>query len=159
MVSAKIVKMQLNRIKKECDFALLYEDMKGQFPISELKSYEHFLSYLKNPNYYILKWEDYGYILILDVFDYICESQTTKRAYTTVKTVMDRLHEKEVLLRIKQGKKFYYRTAYSNNDIIANSLKKIAIQYCNGDMNKLIQVASSINSNELSVVETKVNAG
>ena len=71
MVSAKIVKMQLNRIKKECDFALLYEDMKGQFPISELKSYEHFLSYLKNPDYYILKWEDFGYILILDVFDYI----------------------------------------------------------------------------------------
>lgn len=71
MASAKIVKMQLNRIKKECDFALLYEDMKGQFPIFELKSYEHFLSYLKNPNYYILKWEDYGYILILDVFDYI----------------------------------------------------------------------------------------
>ncbi len=71
MTSAKIVKMQLNRIKKECDFALLYEDMKGQFPISELKSYEHFLSYLKNPDYYILKWEDFGYILILDVFDYI----------------------------------------------------------------------------------------
>lgn len=71
MTSAKIVKMQLNRIKKECDFALLYEDMKGQFPISELKSYEHFLSYLKNPDYYILKWEDFGYILILDVFDYV----------------------------------------------------------------------------------------
>ena len=57
MASAKIVKMQLNRIKKECDFALLYEDMKGQFPIFELKSYEHFLSYLKNPNYYIINKE------------------------------------------------------------------------------------------------------
>lgn len=94
---------------------------------------------------------------VKDVFDYISSTQTTKRAYTTVKTVMDRLFEKEILLRIKQGKKFYYRTAYSNNDIIANSLKKIAIQYCGGDMNKLIEVASSIlNSN---LVEQSVNMG
>ena len=96
---------------------------------------------------------------VKDVFDYICESQNAKRAYTTVKTVMDRLYEKEILLRIKQGKKFYYRTAYSNNDIITNSLKKIAVQYCNGDINKLIQVASSINSSDLNVVDVKVNAG
>lgn len=86
---------------------------------------------------------------VKDVFDYISASNNTKRAYTTVKTVMDRLHDKEVLLRIKQGKKFYYRTAYSNNDIIANSLKKIALQYCNNDINKLIQVANSIKGNNL----------
>ncbi len=97
---------------------------------------------------------------VKDVFEYICETQTTKRAYTTVKTVMDRLYEKEVLLRIKQGKKFFYRTAYSNNDIIANSLKKIAIQYCGGNMGKLIRVASSIaESGDTLVEETGVNAG
>lgn len=78
---------------------------------------------------------------VKDVFDYLSSSESAKRAYTTVKTVMDRLCEKEILIRIKQGKKFFYRTAYSNTDIIANSLKKIAFQYCNGDMNKLIQVA------------------
>ncbi|MCD8024797.1 MAG: BlaI/MecI/CopY family transcriptional regulator [Candidatus Gastranaerophilales bacterium] len=94
---------------------------------------------------------------VKDVFDYICACQTTKRAYTTVKTVMDRLHEKEVLLRIKQGKKFYYRTAYSNTDIIINSLKKIAIQYCNSDMNKLICVAKSIANEDIS--EQKINIG
>ncbi len=94
---------------------------------------------------------------VKDVFDYICASETSKRAYTTVKTVMDRLYEKEVLLRIKQGKKFYYRTAYSNADIIANSLKKIAFQYCGGDMGKLIQVAHSISTHEI-VQETINNA-
>lgn len=81
---------------------------------------------------------------VKDVYDYIMASESTKRAYTTVKTVMDRLYEKEVLLRIKQGKKFFYRTAYSNNDIIASSLKKIAVQYCNNDMNKLIKVAQML---------------
>lgn len=94
---------------------------------------------------------------VKDVFDYISSTQTAKRAYTTVKTVMDRLFEKEVLLRIKQGKKFYYRTAYSNNDIIANSLKKIALQYCGGNMNKLIEVAMSVQTQNL--VETNVNMG
>lgn len=81
---------------------------------------------------------------VKDVFEYINNSNTSKRAYTTIKTVMDRLYEKEILLRIKQGKKFYYRTAYSSSDIIATSLKKIATQYCNGDMAKLASIASSI---------------
>ena len=53
-------------------------------------------------------------------------------------------YRKEVLLRIKHGKKFYYRTAYSNSDIIETSLKKIAIQYCNGDMTKLMHITKSM---------------
>lgn len=93
---------------------------------------------------------------VKDVFDFICASENTRRAYTTIKTVMDRLFEKEVLLRIKQGKKFFYRTAYSNNDIISNSLKKIALQYCGGDMEKLIMVARSIDNASLTM-EEKVN--
>ncbi len=81
---------------------------------------------------------------VKDVFEHINNTNSTKRAYTTIKTVMDRLYEKEILLRIKQGKKFYYRTAYSSSDIITTSLKKIATQYCNGDMTKLAQMASQI---------------
>lgn len=85
---------------------------------------------------------------VKDVYEFINNSNTTKRAYTTIKTVMDRLYEKEVLLRIKHGKKFYYRTAYSCNDIITNSLKKIAIQYCDGDMAVLASIASSVSMKE-----------
>ena len=83
---------------------------------------------------------------VKDVYEHINASHNTKRAYTTIKTVMDRLYEKEVLLRIKQGKKFFYRTAYSSNDIITNSLKKIAAQYCGNDMSRLASIASSIAS-------------
>lgn len=89
---------------------------------------------------------------VKDVFEYINNSNTSKRAYTTIKTVMDRLYEKEILLRIKQGKKFYYRTAYSSSDIISTSLKKIATQYCNGDMQRLAQLASSIASSQASSI-------
>ena len=94
---------------------------------------------------------------VKDVFDCLSASKTLKRAYTTVKTVMDRLSEKEVLIRIKQGKKFFYRTAYSNTDIIANSLKKIALQYCNGDMNKLIQVAHLISEPAMNETVTQIS--
>lgn len=83
---------------------------------------------------------------VKDVFEYINRTNSTKRAYTTIKTVMDRLYEKEILLRIKQGKKFFYRTAYSSNDIITTSLKKIATQYCGGDMSKLAAIASNIST-------------
>lgn len=81
---------------------------------------------------------------VKDVFEFLSKTDSTKRAYTTIKTVMDRLFEKEVLLRIKQGKKFFYRTAYSNSDIVITSLKKIATQYCNGDMTKLMHITKTM---------------
>lgn len=78
-----------------------------------------------------------------EVFEYLSHTETNKRAYTTIKTVMDRLFEKEVLLRIKQGKKFFYRTAFSNTDIILSSMQKIANQYCDGDLNRLMSITKS----------------
>ena len=91
---------------------------------------------------------DRGSELLFQVYEFLSKTDSTKRAYTTIKTVMDRLYEKEVLLRIKQGKKFFYRTAYSNSDIVITSLKKIASQYCNGDMSKLMRITKSICEND-----------
>lgn len=81
---------------------------------------------------------------VKEVFDYINSSRNINRAYTTIKTVMDRLYDKELLLRIKQGKKFFYRTATSSSEIIKNSLEKIAHQYCDGDMIKLLRFTQNI---------------
>lgn len=89
---------------------------------------------------------------VKDVWEFLSKTDSTKRAYTTIKTVMDRLFEKEVLLRIKQGKKFFYRTAYSNSDIIATSLKKIAARYCNGDMTRLMHITKSMCEGETPAV-------
>ena len=44
---------------------------------------------------------------VKDVYEILAQSDEEKRAYTTVKTVMDRLFEKKVLLRYKSGKKFF----------------------------------------------------
>jgi predicted transcriptional regulator len=81
---------------------------------------------------------------VKDVCDLISKSNTEARAYTTIKTVMDRMFEKEFLLRTKQGKKFYYRTAYSYDDIVKNSLEKVAERYCEGDMVKLLRFVQAL---------------
>ena len=83
---------------------------------------------------------------VKDVHNALNSINNDKKAYTTVKTVMDRLFEKKLLSRIKQGNKFYYKTLYSDSEIIKKSLNELAVRYCNGDTNKLI---SYIDTREL----------
>lgn len=80
---------------------------------------------------------------VKDVY-HILNNNDDKRAYTTIKTVMDRLFEKKILLRYKQGKKFYYRTVYSNEEIIVKSLNEISNRYCNGDIERLSSILKSM---------------
>ena len=80
---------------------------------------------------------------VKDVFEYM-NNNIAPRAYTTIKTVMDRLCEKRVLIRYRKDKKFFYRSAYSNYEIIVKSLNEVADRYCNGDLDKLSGVLKSI---------------
>ena len=81
---------------------------------------------------------------VKDVYRILADKDDEKRAYTTIKTVMDRLYEKKVLLRYKEGKKFFYRTVYSNQEIITKSLNEIANRYCAGNLKQLSEVLNSI---------------
>ncbi|MBR5304127.1 MAG: BlaI/MecI/CopY family transcriptional regulator [Candidatus Gastranaerophilales bacterium] len=81
---------------------------------------------------------------VKDVYEILANKGCEKRAYTTIKTVMDRLHDKRILLRYKDGKKFFYRTVYSKNEIIIKSLTEIANRYCDGNLNQL-----SVSLNEM----------
>ena len=81
---------------------------------------------------------------VKDVYESMKRNYTDKRAYTTIKTVMDRLHEKNILIRFKQGRKLYYRTTMTNREMVANALKDIASRYCNGDIVKLSQILNSL---------------
>lgn len=63
-----------------------------------------------------------------------------KRAYTTVKTVMDRLVEKGLLKRFKQGKKFFYKTVNSRQQMADGAIKRLAGQYFNNDLSLMIRV-------------------
>lgn len=75
-----------------------------------------------------------------------------QRAYTTVKTVMDRLFDKGVLSRFKLGKKFFYKSAYSKDQMVKMALEKIARQYFDSDLGLLISHVQIESSREAAMV-------
>ncbi len=61
------------------------------------------------------------------------------RAYTTVKTVMDRLVEKNLLKRQKCGRKFCYMSVESREEMAKTAINRLARQFFNNDINSLIR--------------------
>jgi len=60
------------------------------------------------------------------------ETRGRSWAYTTVKTVLDRLVDKKVILREKQGKKYYYESKVSRENAGRDAMKKLVENYFNG---------------------------
>jgi len=56
-----------------------------------------------------------------------------ERAYTTIKTVMDRLVSKEILVRYKDGKKFFYRSTVDRSEAAKQSIEVVSNQFFNGN--------------------------
>ncbi|MDD3014203.1 MAG: BlaI/MecI/CopY family transcriptional regulator [Candidatus Gastranaerophilales bacterium] len=83
---------------------------------------------------------------LIDVSNVQAEINSTRQkwAYTTVKTVLDRLVEKNHIQRIKQGKKYYYRSATSRINAGDTALKKVVKQYFNNDIEEMIKAANKI---------------
>ena len=77
-------------------------------------------------------------ISVSDVVDYISKTGSP-RAYTTVKTVMDRLVEKGILIREKFGKKFCYSSTSSRRDSANVAIRRLAGQYFNNDVRMLMK--------------------
>ncbi len=81
--------------------------------------------------------EDFD-ISIQDVVDYL-NKLGINRAYTTIKTVMDRLTVKSVLVRYKSGKKFFYKAAMDKEEMAADAVKSITNDFFNGNYSELIR--------------------
>ncbi len=77
-------------------------------------------------------------ISIQDVVDDL-SSNGTQRAYTTIKTVMDRLTVKSVLVRYKSGKKFFYKAAMTKEEMAMDAIKSISKDYFNGSITDMIK--------------------
>ena len=83
-------------------------------------------------------------ISVSDVLERINIVSNQKWAYTTVKTVMDRLVEKGIINRIKNGKKYFYRSVYSREEMGRRSIEKIARQFYNNDIDALMKAVEAI---------------
>ncbi|MCA9806714.1 MAG: BlaI/MecI/CopY family transcriptional regulator [Cyanobacteria bacterium HKST-UBA06] len=58
-------------------------------------------------------------------------------AYTTVKTVLDRLVDKELVSRQKEGKKYFYKSQLDRHQAGVLALEKLLKQYFQNDVAKL----------------------
>ncbi len=67
-----------------------------------------------------------------------------KWAYTTVKTVLDRLVDKELALRVKDGKKYLYQSVVKRDEAGVIAVEKLIRQYFKNDVNELIDCLLSI---------------
>lgn len=72
-----------------------------------------------------------------------------ERAYTTIKTVMDRLTVKSILVRYKVGKKFYYKATMNRNEMAMDAVKTVAEQFFNGNYVELIKFVEKNTQNVL----------
>lgn len=77
-------------------------------------------------------------ISIQDVVDELA-SNGTNRAYTTIKTVMDRLVSKSILVRYKTGKKFFYKVTMDKREMALDMMKEFCENFFDGDMSKMVR--------------------
>ena len=81
------------------------------------------------------------------------KSPNKKWAYTTVKTVLDRLVDKEIAIREKDGKKYLYRSVMDRDKAGVQALQKIIRQYFKNDLGEL---RSCIERLELPIADSAV---
>lgn len=71
-----------------------------------------------------------------------------KWAYTTIKTVLDRLTEKGLLNKIKNGKKYDYVILISRNEMAEKALRKVANEYFASDFLKMADLVKELSYEE-----------
>ena len=82
--------------------------------------------------------EERSDISIQDVVDDLAMNGT-ERAYTTIKTVMDRLAAKSILVRYKVGKKFFYSATLDREEMAQENIRELSERFFNGNYGELIR--------------------
>lgn len=72
-----------------------------------------------------------------------------ERAYTTIKTVMDRLTVKSILVRYKSGKKFFYRAAMTRSEMAREAVQELVTGFFNGSHVDMIRFVEKEHENLL----------
>lgn len=72
-----------------------------------------------------------------------------ERAYTTVKTVMDRLVSKDILVRYKNNKKYFYRSTVDKTEATKKALDGISKQFFNGNYVQMLRFVENECEKEL----------
>ncbi len=104
-----------------------------------------------NAVWYIEENKLFKEITVSAVYDLV-QRTDSPRAYTTIKTVMDRLVDKGVLVRKKSGKKFSYESVQSRAQMAKEAILKLASVYFNDDLKRLNEAVNTVcNSSKIYV--------
>ncbi len=76
-------------------------------------------------------------VSIQDIVDEL-SNNGIERAYTTIKTVMDRLVSKSILVRYKVGKKFFYKATMDRREMALDMLHEFTDNFFNGNYAEMI---------------------
>jgi predicted transcriptional regulator len=80
----------------------------------------------------------------------------SRGAYATVKTTMERLAEKGILSRIKEGKAYHYRAAIAREElerrIVANTLDRLVEQFPEAVASFFVQPDPGVSQEKLSLL-------
>lgn len=86
------------------------------------------------------------------------KSPAKKWAYTTVKTVLDRLVDKEIAIREKDGKKYLYRSVVNRDEAGVLALKKVLRQYFKSDVGSMLNCLQGIDPSTIQQDERQIAA-
>lgn len=82
--------------------------------------------------------------------------QDARGAYNTVKTTMERLAEKGILSRIKQGKAYHYRAAVSREElerrIVSKALDRLVEQFPQAVASFFVQPDAALSTDRLALL-------
>ena len=79
-------------------------------------------------------------VSIQDIVDDL-SANGIERAYTTIKTVMDRLTVKAILVRYKAGKNFFYKATMTKEEMTEDAVNTLVEQFFGGNYAELIRFA------------------
>ena len=86
-----------------------------------------------------------GKMSVNQVWQKLNELNTNKKwAYTTVKTILDRLYDKRLINKTKCGKKYNYATLMPRLEMAEKALKKVALEYFQNDFAQMTKFVREI---------------
>ena len=71
-----------------------------------------------------------------------------KWAYTTVKTILDRLSDKGLLQKIKSGKKYDYKCILQREQMARTALQRVALDFFKNDLKEMTTFVNNMLSEE-----------
>ena len=103
-------------------------------------------------------WSHSEEVSVGDVHDALPDAKQI--AYTTIKTTMERLADKGILTRVREGKAYRYQAAVSQQElerrIVTETLDRLVEQFPNAVASFFVQPDTAVPEDTLTLLETAI---